>query len=99
MIEVWLNKNCVRHPRISGGVVVLLRNFNRSQLAQHGRTYSLGEFKKFLEENGLQVIKEAGTLLVPGLALAEDLQAFKGSDFFKEKPQQQRGLTGKELIK
>lgn len=72
MINAWLGKNCVRHPRMSGGVVVLLRHLNRWQLARNRRTYSLGEFKKALESDGLHVIEVCGILLVPGLGLKED---------------------------
>ena len=70
----WLSKNCVRHPRISGGVVVLLRHLNTSLHEQGHRGCRLDEFTAILTDGGLRVIEVAGALLVPGLGLAEDLK-------------------------
>jgi hypothetical protein len=79
VIGVWVRDNCERHPRIAGGVVVILRHMN-AWLTEHGhRTYSLDDFKSALEKNGLPVIEVAGTLLVPGLGFKEDCKCLPKS--------------------
>jgi hypothetical protein len=73
----WLSKNCVRHPRISGGVAVLLRHLNAWLRQQGLGDCQLDELKDILKDGGLPVVEVAGTLLVPGLGLLEDLQFAK----------------------
>jgi len=68
----WLNEHCVRHPRISGGVVVMLRYLNAWLRSQKKGECSLDEFKSMLERDGLRVIDVEGTLLVAGLGLKDD---------------------------
>jgi hypothetical protein len=68
----WLSQNCIRNPRISGGVVVLLRHMNVWLRGQGQPECSLEELTGVLEDKGFRVIEVAGTLLVPGMGLAED---------------------------
>jgi hypothetical protein len=77
----WLSQNCVRHSRISGGVVVLLRRMNVWLREQHQSECELSELIVILSERHLPVREVAGVLLVPGLALKQDvhlLRRFKG---------------------
>jgi hypothetical protein len=74
---VWLGKNCVRHPRISGGVVVLLRYLNAWLSNQRQHECSLAEFESILKDKGLHIVIVSGTLLVPGMGLAEDWNQFR----------------------
>jgi hypothetical protein len=68
----WLNKNCVRHPRISGGVAVLLRYLNE-WLREHGQDQcSHDEFVTLLEAQQLEVIAVSGISLVVGFGLKHD---------------------------
>jgi hypothetical protein len=72
VIDGWLKANCVRHPDISGGVVVLLRYMNASLAKQHHKGCSLDQFKSLLERKGLKVVEVSGTLLVLGAGLKWD---------------------------
>lgn len=73
-VTFWLSRHCGRHPRVSGGVVVLLRHLNAWLRGQGLRECSRDEFKNILADAGLSVIEVAGVLFVPGLGLAEDSQ-------------------------
>jgi hypothetical protein len=77
-IGFWIVRRCVRDPRISGGVRVLLRDFNRWLARSGERKCELAEFKSLLPGERLYVIEVAATLLVPGLGLAEDWYAVWG---------------------
>jgi hypothetical protein len=69
----WLNENCVRHPRISGGVAVMLRHMNTWLRKQRQEQCDLDEFVALLKGERLPVVEVAGVLLVSGLGLKEDV--------------------------
>jgi hypothetical protein len=72
VIGVWVREHCVRHPRISGGVVVMLRHLNDFLRKGNYPPCSLDEFRALLGHNSLRVIEVRGTLLVAGMGLKED---------------------------
>jgi hypothetical protein len=72
-VSFWIGKNCVRHPRISGGVAAMLRHLNASLAERRQGSCTLEEFIEVLrDDERLQVIEVAGVLLVPGLGLKSD---------------------------
>jgi hypothetical protein len=70
----WLHQNCARHPSISGGVVVLLRYLNAWLAERKQGSCTLEEFEIVLADVNLSIVNVAGTLLVPGLGLKEDVK-------------------------
>jgi len=74
-LGLWMAQRCVRHRRISGGMRVLLRDFNQ-WLAEHKqREREPAEFEVLLEEAGFRMAEVARTVLVHGLGLEEDWRA------------------------
>jgi hypothetical protein len=71
-VSFWIGKNCVRHPRISGGVTAMWRQLNASLAERRQGSCSLDEFIAVLGDEGLHVAEVAGVQLVPGLGLKAD---------------------------
>ena len=72
---LWIEDRCVRHSRISGGVNALWRDYRRWLEGRELASCTLGQFCELLEQDGTSVMEVAGTVLVPGLGLEEDLRA------------------------
>jgi hypothetical protein len=70
--EFWLAENCVSHPRMSSGVVVILRYLNKWLAAKSQTELGLEDFVSLLRDKGYEVKEVAGTLLVCGLGSAKD---------------------------
>ena len=71
-IKIWLMERCVRHPRLSGGVVVLLKDYNR-WLERHNQDHcEMAEFRELLGDEGVTVIEVFGTPLAEGLGFQKD---------------------------
>jgi hypothetical protein len=74
-VNQWLRQHCVRHPRISGGAVVLLRYINMWLRKNKQRPCSFREFEAVLAGEGLKIVAVNGTLLIPGMGLKVDAVA------------------------
>jgi hypothetical protein len=72
----WLDSACALHPRAFGGVAALQINFCEWLAVQGEAPCDRETFVRLLEELGLLVGEVAGVVLVSGLVLKEDLEAY-----------------------
>lgn len=89
--NLWIAGECVRHPRIWGGVVVLRRRFNAWLRKRKQEPCDLEGFTGLLEDEGLRVIEVCGTKLVPGLGLKSDLEFYRNDR--RRQREEHRGST------
>jgi hypothetical protein len=66
----------MRDLRISGNVLILLRDFNHWLAGRKKDECDPGAFLALLEEERFRIIEVAGTHLVWGLGLIEDWKAY-----------------------
>lgn len=72
----WLKERCVRHKAISGGVALLLRDYNRCLKRHKLKLCGLDEFAALLENEGIKMIDVQNTLMTPGLGFRNDFEVY-----------------------
>lgn len=72
----WLLERCVKHQQISGGVALLLRDYNRCLKKHKVKLCGFDEFVALLEGEGVHMTDVANTLLAPGIGFRSDFEVY-----------------------
>jgi hypothetical protein len=76
-LAVWMKERCVRHTRMTGGVKVMLKHYNRWRSDHRQERCDLETFRALLEAEGLKVVEVWGTLLVLGCGPKSDWDGYR----------------------
>lgn len=72
----WIESSCIFHPLWFGGLTCLHRQFSEWMNTRDGDPCDRESFIRLLRESGYLMGRVEGTILVSGLALRDDVEAY-----------------------